>query len=221
MTASLGRKDLDDLIMQGTAEELRGALLDSKMRGKLRRRIVSLLNSPDPDTKWRAALAMGIAAAEGVLPAAKVEQHVQRFLWAMNDESGAVPFGVPEALGELLAARPEFQRRILPILVSYLVSEEIYQTGSILAGAIWALGRVGLESEDGRKRALPGLRAALGSAAPEVRGAALWTLKRLGLGAEVGPEILPLREDKAVIRLLVDGEIMSCELGQLAREAVG
>ncbi|MFI5338936.1 MAG: DVU0298 family protein, partial [Candidatus Methylomirabilales bacterium] len=68
---------------------------------------------------------------------------LRRFFWALNDESGAVPYGTPEAIGEILAVRPELQADFLPILCSLLTDEDMPQTGSIERGVLWALGRVG------------------------------------------------------------------------------
>ncbi len=71
---------------------------------------------------------------------------LQRFLWALNDESGAVPYGVPEAIGEILAARPGHRASILPILCGMLTEEETFQTGAVERGIYWALGRVGADA---------------------------------------------------------------------------
>lgn len=102
------------------------------------------LSSRDESEKWRAVRALGlVAAAPGVLNEQKVAELLRRFVWALNDESGAVPFGVAEAIAEILAARPEFQAAYLPILCSLLTEPEMAQTGVIERGAIWALGRVG------------------------------------------------------------------------------
>lgn len=177
------------------------------------------LYSTDPKRKWRAVLALGLAMGE--LTTAKVERQVRHFLWAMNDESGAVPYGIPEALGETLAVRPELKPGILPILVSFLVSEDLFQTGTILAGAIWALGRVGLEDPEEKERALPGLRSALGSEDPQVRGAAAWAVAQLDLAADLADNIGSLVEDNETITLLVDGEIEDVQIGELARRALG
>ncbi|RLB65352.1 MAG: hypothetical protein DRI90_02250 [Deltaproteobacteria bacterium] len=68
---------------------------------------------------------------------------LRRFMWALNDESGAVPYGVPEAIGEVLVQRPELQDAFLPPLCSMLTVAEMAQTGRIERGVVWALGRVG------------------------------------------------------------------------------
>ena len=112
--------------------------------GRVVRFLTGRLYSVDADEKWRAVRALGTLAREpGVLTEARVLDLLQRFLWALNDESGAVPFGVPEAIGEILAARPEHRASILPILCGMLTEEDTFQTGPVERGIYWALGRVG------------------------------------------------------------------------------
>ena len=120
--------------------------------GRVVRFLTGRLYSADADEKWRAVRALGALAREpGVLADARVLDLLQRFLWALNDESGAVPFGVPEAIGEILAARPEHRASILPILCGMLTEEETFQTGPVERGIYWALGR----DRTGRARPLP------------------------------------------------------------------
>jgi hypothetical protein len=106
--------------------------------------LVGRLSSHDDSEKRRAVAALGaIVADRALVDDAQVLELVRRFLWAMSDESGAVPFGIPEALGEVLAHRDELQKTYVPILGSYLTSEELHQTGPIERSVMWGLGRVG------------------------------------------------------------------------------
>lgn len=111
-------------------------------------RILRYLNgrlyTSDDAEKRRVLTALGqVVGAEQVVPRARALDLLRRFFWALNDESGSVPYGVPEAVGEILAVRPEFQAEFLPLLCSLLTHEEQLQTGPIEQGVIWALGRVG------------------------------------------------------------------------------
>jgi HEAT repeat protein len=108
------------------------------------RYLAGRLCSADEPEKWRAVRALGhLSRDRAVLSASRVEELLRRFLWALNDESGAVPYGVPEAMAEVLANRPEFLSQYLPILGSCLDSEDMGQTGLIERGVIWGLGRLG------------------------------------------------------------------------------
>ena len=112
--------------------------------GLVVRFLTGRLYAQDEREKWRAVRAFGaLARAPGVLTDARVHDLLQRFLWALNDESGAVPYGVPEAMGEILAARPAHRASMVPILRGMLTEEDTFQTGAVERGLYWALGRIG------------------------------------------------------------------------------
>jgi hypothetical protein len=217
----INKKELDRLIDDGDPAVILEAVRDPDRVNRLQRRIVARLYSMEPEIKWTAVMALGVMTGEEGLSLKKIKLLVQRFVWAMSDESGAVPYGIPEALGEILAVRPELQPEYLPLLVSYLVEEDLVQTGPILAGAIWALGRVGSASQEEALRALPGLAAAIEGDESDVRGAALWTAGRLSLGGALRDRIEPLAAiGGECVVLLVDGRVLTLSLSGLARQAL-
>lgn len=214
------KRELDALIDSRVREPLLEAARDPGRASKLIRRILGRLYSRDPAVKWRAVAALGVVSAEGVMEDKKALDLIKRLYWTLSDESGSVPFGVPEALGEIFANRPSLQPGNTPILVSYLVHKDMVQTGPILAGAIWAVGRVGIEDPEERQRALRGLESALATGDGEVRGAALWTLTRLGVAHELRESVEARLEDEASVSLLVDGEVRDLKLADLAHAAL-
>jgi hypothetical protein len=215
------KQELDKLIEEGNPDALLEAVRDPGKRSKLMRRITGGLCSREPRQKWRAVSAMGVVASNRGLAADKVRERMRRFLWALNDESGDIPYGIPEALGEILAVRPDLRSDYISILVSFLIEEELVQTGPILAGVIWALGRADVPDREQRERALPGLGAALAVDDSQVRGAALWAAGRLGLAVSLEEKIRGLLGDRNATCLLIDGVIRDMEIGDLARQALG
>jgi methylated-DNA-[protein]-cysteine S-methyltransferase len=94
--------------------------------------------------RCNAARALGAVAGEpGIVSDEKIRELLRRYFWWLNDESGAVPLGIPEAIGAILAARPELQPEFLPILCSLAYHPECLQTGPIERGVFWALGHIG------------------------------------------------------------------------------
>ncbi len=135
-----------DEIESSLEREDREALLHLARRQTARvlRYLSGRLFSASVEEKWRAVRALGVVVAdEEIVSRQKAIELLRRFFWALNDESGAVPYGVPEAIGEILAVRPEVQGEFLPILCSLVTNEEMTQTGAIESGVLWALGRVG------------------------------------------------------------------------------
>lgn len=128
-------------------------------------RVIRFLNGRlylgDQEVKRKTIRALGAVAADaGVLDRQRTEDLLRRFVWALNDESGAVPYGVPEAIGEVLAVRPEFQPGFLPILCSLLTEDDMSQTGPVERGALWAVGRVGQPVGAYSKEVVAAVRAA-------------------------------------------------------------
>jgi len=108
------------------------------------RYLTGRLCSADESEKWRAVWGFGVLVGEKELVSqGQATDLLRRLFWALNDESGAVPWGVPETIGEILAARPELQGVFLPILCSLVTDADMLQTGAIERGVLWALGRVG------------------------------------------------------------------------------
>ena len=95
-------------------------------------------------SRWRTIRALGAVAGDREsVSDRRIRELLRRFFWWLNDESGAVPFGVPEAIGEILAKRPELQADFLPLLCGLAHEQDVIQTGPIERGIYWALGRVG------------------------------------------------------------------------------
>ncbi len=81
----------------------------------------SRLSAADAGTKWKTVRGLGIVVGErGAVSTERARELLRRFLWSLNDESGTVPFGMPEAIGEVLAVRTELQPEFLPILADPL-----------------------------------------------------------------------------------------------------
>ncbi len=113
-------------------------------RSRVIRFLCGRLYSTDQSEKHAAATALGsIMGDRELVDEAKARDTLRRFFWALSEESGAVPFGAPEAIGEILARRPELQEDFLPVLLSMLYTEELFQTGAIELGLLWALARIG------------------------------------------------------------------------------
>lgn len=152
--------------------------------------LVGRLYSVDEEVKRRAVRTLGALLREpGLLSGERVFDLVHRLLWALNDESGAVPFGAPEALGEILAEREEFRASVLPVLVGMLSEEDTFQTGAIERGLYWALERIGPDA----LRVCPEACGTVASATerhpdPETRAAAARALAALDSGRDSEPD---------------------------------
>lgn len=101
--------------------------------------------------RWHAVSAFGVVVsklADENMEEARVV--MRRLLWSLNDESGGIGWGAPEAMGEILAQSEALRREYLHMLVSYMQEdgEELLQDGNHLElpmlqrALLWGLGRV-------------------------------------------------------------------------------
>ncbi len=96
----------------------------------------------------RAAAALGRAVArmagEDSLEAAR--NMVRRLMWQMNEESGNIGWGVPEAFAEILACHPRLAEEFHRILLSYIRKtdkDDNYCDHAVLRrSCFWAAGRL-------------------------------------------------------------------------------
>jgi hypothetical protein len=172
------KRDINDAVSN---EDWSGLVqLAKRDPAKTLRHLTSRLCSADAPLKWKVvqALAAVTGDREG-MSGNRVRRLLQRFLWLLTDESGNVPFGIPEAFGEVLVARPEFQAEFLPLLCSLAYNPERIQTGAIEQGVFWALGRVGPPAAACSPEAVEAVaRAAQQHPEPETRSIATWARSR-------------------------------------------
>ena len=156
-------------------------LLAQKETPRVLRYLCGRLYSDSEEEKWRAVRALGGVVADGqIVSRQQATELLRRFLWALNDESGTVPYGIPEAIGEILAVRPDLQGDFLPMLCSLATTEGMIQTGAIERGALWALGRVGQPVARCSPEAVEAVRvASMTHPDPETREIALRSLRMM------------------------------------------
>ncbi|MCP5116077.1 MAG: hypothetical protein GY953_35065 [bacterium] len=158
----MARNWKDDLEAALEREDHAAILVEARQQvGRVIRLLNGRLYSGDAEQKWRAIRALGaLVENRELVDDRRTMDLLRRFVWALNDESGAVPYGIPEAIGEVLAVRPEFQEAFLPILCSLLIEEDMSQTGPVESGALWAVGRVGQPVAEYSSKVVSTVRAA-------------------------------------------------------------
>ena len=106
--------------------------------------LFSFLCSLDELLKWRAVTAMG----EVVNRLAGVEMEsarviMRRYMWQLNDESGGIGWGCPEAMGEIMARNENLAGEFWCILISYIRPDgNFLEHAGLQRGALWGVGRL-------------------------------------------------------------------------------
>ncbi len=184
------------------------------------------LKQSEPARRHGAALALGlVATARAGAGPEGLEQGrelLRRLAWSLNEESGGIGWGAPEAMAEIMAAVPALAEEFGGMLASYAdPSCHLHlEHPPLLAGALWALGRLAGERPGlmGRHCAGPALAAHLPHPDPQVRGAAAWALGRLGDPA-FAASLENLTNDPAQASYYESGRVVTRPVADIARRA--
>ena len=175
------------------------------------RALVSLLYDPDPLLRWRAVSAIGELAAAAPERARPL---VTRLLWTLNDESGGIGWTSAPALGEIGRNAPALLRDGVRVVVHYL------EDPTLLPGVLWAIGRLAPAFPGETREVVPELTGLLGSREPAVRAHAARALGMIGDRSAAGG-LARLEGDAAGATLYADGELVTRDVQDWAREALG
>lgn len=218
--------------------------LDSVPPGQLPGPLFSLLLDRDELVRWRAVETFGRAVARmaegpeegnparsgpsaGGMERARVV--LRQCLWRLNEESGGLGWGIPEALGECLARHKGLAGEFHRMLASY-VRQETSGEGNYLEhvpmrrGVFWALGRLTQSFPELVRGEVSSLLAGLAEEDAANRGLCAWTLGLVCAG-QGGPEpvLAALRllvDDTAAFPLFTQGALLTTTVGEAARGAL-
>jgi len=185
--------------------------------------LIGALCSNNETVRWHAVTALGPIVsdlAEQDLETARVV--MRRFMWSLNDESGGIGWGAPEAMGEILACHRGLAEEYTHILVAFMREEGFFLELELLQrGLMWGLGRLAqvrpalLRTKNAIRYLLPYLE----SPDAVVRGLAAWTLGLLQ-AREAIPGLKKLRSDDNQVRHFINHKFIETTVGRLAAEAL-
>ena len=178
--------------------------------------LFSFFYNPDELVKWRAVTAAGVVVtrlAHSHMESARVI--MRRLIWNLNDESGGIGWGSPEAMGEIMARHEGLAGEYYQILISYIMPEGNYIEHEMLQrGVLWGLGRLAHER--------PGLIAPsaallcpyLTSNDPHIRGLAAWSAALFDC-RETNLILKNLKNDHTVVAVYLNTDLTETTIGEL------
>jgi hypothetical protein len=183
--------------------------------------LFSFFYSTDEWVKWRAVTAVGVVIARLAhkdLESARVV--MRRLMWNLNDESGGIGWGSPEAMGEIMARHDGLAREYACILVSYINEAGNFLEHEMLQrGVLWGLGRLAHTRPELVQDASVYLPPFMQSKDAVHRGLAAWVAG--AIPSEMTKSLLKrLVTDKARINIFIRMNLVERTVGQLAAEAL-
>jgi hypothetical protein len=183
--------------------------------------LFSLLYHKDELIKWRAVTAMGAVVARLAhedLESSRVV--MRRLMWNLNDESGGIGWGSPEAMGEIMARHEGMAKEYSSILVSYINETGNFLEHEILQrGVLWGLGRLAHARAELVRNAAVFLHPFLQSKDSHHRGLAAWAAGVIS--TETTKSLLAhLIDDEASINIFINMQMVEHTVGQLAAAAL-
>ncbi len=205
--------------------------------------LLCALFETDEAARWRAVRGVGItvsAIADRDLESARVI--MRRLIWSLNDESGGIGWGTPEAMGEIMAENETLAREYYRILVSYIdANGNLLENDELERGVVWGINRLAQKRPELLREWTGPILAQLNSPDPVKRGLAVRTLLFLAEGPQgkdarmrraadaetrglefdrLAPLLSPLLEDPSEIRIFQDGAFEEHKISRLASELI-
>ena len=178
--------------------------------------LFSFLYNSDEIVKWHAVNAMGVVVsnlADYDMESARVV--MRRLIWNLNDESGGIGWGSPEAMGEIMARHEGLAKEYHKILLSYIMPDGNFIEHEILQrGVLWGIGRLAHARPNLVRDFAHLLCPYMESPDPALRGLAVWTA---GLfDCETTNRLLKnLENDQATLTFYFDGILEELTVAQL------
>jgi hypothetical protein len=218
---TLRRKALQGLLRSGDVDRVVAEL--GQLPG--RRFVHPLLSAlcGEEKVRWHTVTAMGVLVADLASRDLESARVVMRTLmWNLTEECGGIAWGVPEAMGEIMAHHETLAREYVHILVSYMREDgNFLEYEPLQRGLIWSIGRLAqverelLLAHHADRYLLPYLESDDGA----VRGLAAWASGLLRT-RDAATRLEALLEDHEDVRLYLDREIVTSSVGELANQAL-
>lgn len=187
--------------------------------------LFSALYNTSSLVRWHAVTAFGVVV--GTLAAQAPEKArviMRRFIWNLNDESGGIGWGSPEAMAEVVAQSPlmakEYHNHVLAYIHEDHCRPDCYlEHAPLRRGAVWGVGRLAQVKPELARPAEMDLLCLLTDCDTPIRGLAAWACGLLQIQA-ARPMLQTMLADQNIVELYLDRRLTYPTLGSLAQEAL-
>lgn len=179
--------------------------------------VISFFYNRDPVIKFKAITLLGKIVDELYRTnREKARIVMRRLMWNLNDESGGIGWGSPEAMGEAMALNPNLAKEFGNMLISYVnISGNYLEHPELQKGALWGIFRcvsVNKEIFSEAKNFLPDY---FGSQDSETRGLSL--LASINLGIDKKKLYKTFKNDCESFRVFVEDKFIKYKITDLLK----
>ena len=206
----LTKKQVEDLVREYRIEPILDAARQDK---KVIRYIQRLIYSGDTQARNKAAEILGHACAVVAEKDPGVVSKLLQGLFYSLTDTAAYPMGALEAIGHIIAQRPDLFGGYTPQLYQFLGDK------SRKVQVLEALGRIAQTSPEILRKHTLHFFCYLKDPDPLVRGSASWFLGNLG-ACEAKDDIAKLLDESHEMELYAKGEMKKTSVGAMASEAL-
>jgi len=183
--------------------------------------LFSFLYQTDPLIRWRSITAMGMVVArmaDQQMESARVV--MRRLIWNMNDESGGIGWGSPEAMGEIMARHLQLAVEYGRLMESYIRKDgNDLEYPDLQAGVLWGIGRLAHARPYILCGAALHLSRFLTEGTPILKGLAAWITQAL-FNESLRDVLMFLVKDETPLCLYRDGTFLDTTVGRLAETSL-
>ena len=175
----------------------------------------------DELVRWHAVSAMGIVVSTlADIDMESARNVMRRLIWNLNDESGGIGWGSPEAMGEITARHRRMADEFSKLLRSYVMPHGNFLEHEILQrGVLWGLARLAAARPEHVTDAGPFLFPFFKSRDPIHRGLSILSSGAIKNRTAV-PYIKVMIDDDATFQIYDDLVLKTVSVGNLAAEAL-
>jgi hypothetical protein len=208
------KKEIFEILKQAELSEIIAQVSEYPRSSAINSLFMALCD-PGESVRWHAVSCFGElvgSMAETEPESARVI--MRRFLWTLNDESGGIGWGAPEAMAQIMCKSSLLREEYIHMLISYMQEDgdELFQDGNYLElpmiqrGLLWGIGTLchTFPEEMKSRGCSTDLSNYMKAEDQQVRRLALWALS--GLEVFFSEEFLePFKADESVLNLYIDG----------------
>lgn len=205
------KRQVKKLTAAGDIQTLTGLCLDDKRTLRFMQR---LLYDPVEESRYHTAWILGRVCAELAATQPGTVADLLHRLFESCSDSASTSWGMVEAIGSIIAGRPDIYGAFTRHLLNYM------NDGATQAAVIWGLGEIAETRPDLiRKTPFYMLFQFLKHPDPVVRGLTARLMGRLGAG-EASFQLMALRDDDSEITVYEQGCAQQTTVAELAARAV-